>query len=233
MLRVRQAFKTDFPQHKNAQISENDAGDTLQVIGAGFPRTGTSSLKAALEMLGYDPCHHMVECFNKPHQSVVFANLINAKTSPDATPNELNHAIAGVRAALRGYRAAVDAPTCELYKELLAIFPNVKVILSVRDSDEQWWKSFNDTIGCQLGILYPILVYPVGFLRKQQSIVFAFKKRWAALTNRPVGPETFAAHRKLVKEAVPEKQLLEFNVKEGWPRLTSKFSTKDLIPEAR
>ncbi|KAL8882733.1 MAG: hypothetical protein Q9198_000312, partial [Flavoplaca austrocitrina] len=129
MLRVRQAFKTDFPQHKNAQISENDAGDTLQVIGAGFPRTGTSSLKAALEMLGYDPCHHMVvcfiphfssrhplytnkqECFNKPHQSVVFANFINAKTSPDATPNELNHAIAGVRAALRGYRAAVDAPT--------------------------------------------------------------------------------------------------------------------------
>ncbi|KAL9608040.1 MAG: hypothetical protein Q9204_009267, partial [Flavoplaca sp. TL-2023a] len=182
MLRVKRAFKTDFPQHKNAQISENDAGDTLQVIGAGFPRTGTSSLKAALEMLGYDPCHHMV--------SVVFANLINTKTNPNATPEELNHAIAGVRAALRGYRAAVDAPTCELYKELLAIFPNVKVILSVRDSDEQWWKSFNDTIGCQLGILYPILVYPVGFLRKQQSIVFAFKKRWAALTNGPVGPET-------------------------------------------
>ena len=64
MLRVRQAFKTDFPQHKNAQISENDADDTLQVIGAGFPRTGTSSLKAALEMLGHDPCHHMVVRFH-------------------------------------------------------------------------------------------------------------------------------------------------------------------------
>ncbi|KAL8978592.1 MAG: hypothetical protein Q9205_005855, partial [Flavoplaca limonia] len=103
--------------------------------------------------------------------------------------------------------------------ELLAIFPNVKVILSVRDSDEQWWKSFNDTIGCQLGSLYPILVYPVGFLRRQQNIVFALKKRWGALTDSPIGPETFAAHKRLVKEAVPEKQLLEFNVKEGWPRL--------------
>ena len=84
MLRVRQAFKTDFPQHKNAQITENDTDDTLQVIGAGFPRTGTSSLKAALEMLGYDPCHHMVVCFI-PHFSSRHPLYINRNVSTNHT----------------------------------------------------------------------------------------------------------------------------------------------------
>lgn len=63
MQRARKAYGDDSSQHKSAQLTESDAGDTLQVIGAGLPRTGTTSLKAALEILGFDPCHHMVVCF--------------------------------------------------------------------------------------------------------------------------------------------------------------------------
>lgn len=55
---INKAFSLDFPQHKRAQI-EDKSQDTLQVIGAGLPRCGTSSLKAALETLGFNPCHHM------------------------------------------------------------------------------------------------------------------------------------------------------------------------------
>lgn len=57
--RLRKAFASDLPEHKIAKINGNEASDVLQVIGAGLPRTGTTSLKAALEILGFDPCHHM------------------------------------------------------------------------------------------------------------------------------------------------------------------------------
>ncbi|KAL8671385.1 MAG: hypothetical protein Q9168_004117 [Polycauliona sp. 1 TL-2023] len=219
MERIKKAFGNDFPQHKKAQLTENDFGDTLQVIGAGLPRTGTSSLKKALEILGFDPCHHMVECYNKPEHSVAYAKLMNTKADPNATPEELFQATLAVKKALRGYRAAVDCPTSEVYMDLLAIFPNAKVILSVRDSEEQWWKSFNDTLGAQLGILYPLLTYPIGFLRKQQMVVWAVKRRWIAISGGPLGPATYMAHVKSVHEDIPKTQLLEFNVKEGWPRL--------------
>ena len=56
--RIRKAFNLDLPQHKRAYI-EDKARDTLQIIGAGLPRSGTTSLKAALEKLGFAPCHHM------------------------------------------------------------------------------------------------------------------------------------------------------------------------------
>ncbi|KAL8759608.1 MAG: hypothetical protein Q9199_000652 [Rusavskia elegans] len=219
MQRVRKAFGTDFPQHKIAKLQESDAGDTLKVIGAGLPRTGTSSLKAALEILGFDPCHYMVECCEKPTHSILFASLIQTKPNPNATPTEVAHSAAAVKKALRNYGVAVDAPTCEVYAELLALFPNAKVVLSVRDSEEQWWKSFSDTIGAQLGVLYPTLIYPVGFLLEQQKLMWVFKKQWANLTGGPIGPVTAAAHRRKVKENVPKEKLLNFNVKEGWSRL--------------
>lgn len=62
--RIKKAFNLDLPQHKRAQI-EDKSQDTLQVIGAGLPRSGTSSLKAALERLGFDPCHHMSVGFSQ------------------------------------------------------------------------------------------------------------------------------------------------------------------------
>lgn len=55
---INKLFNLDVPQHKKAQIQDKTK-DTLQVIGAGLPRTGTTSLKAALEKLGFDPCHHL------------------------------------------------------------------------------------------------------------------------------------------------------------------------------
>lgn len=60
--RIKRAFNVDLPQHKRAQITAEADGE-LQVIGAGLPRTGTTSLKAAMEILGFDPCHHMSVSF--------------------------------------------------------------------------------------------------------------------------------------------------------------------------
>lgn len=62
---IDKLFKLDATQHKKAQFQIQDkTRDTLRIIGAGLPRTGTTSLKAALETLGFDPCHHMRAGFN-------------------------------------------------------------------------------------------------------------------------------------------------------------------------
>lgn len=58
---LRKVFGLEMKEHKRANLG-SDARDCLQVIGAGLPRCGTTSLKAALETLGFDPCHHMVVC---------------------------------------------------------------------------------------------------------------------------------------------------------------------------
>ncbi len=78
--RIKKAFNLDLPQHKRAQI-EDKTQDTLQVIGAGLPRSGTTSLKAALEILGFDPCHHMSVCSFSQVANVNDEPLLTSKRS--------------------------------------------------------------------------------------------------------------------------------------------------------
>jgi hypothetical protein len=105
----------------------------LQVIGAGLGRTGTMTLKTALEMLGLGPCHHMVE---------VFANI--------ASQGPMWRAAAGGEAmdwdeVFAGYTSSVDWPSAHFYKQLAAHWPDARVILSRRDP-ERWYESMADTI---------------------------------------------------------------------------------------
>jgi len=105
----------------------------LQVIGAGLGRTGTMTLKTALEQLGLGPCHHMIE---------VFANM--------ATQAPFWRAAAGGAAVdwdagLAGYNSSVDWPSAHFYKALAAHYPQAKVILSRRDP-ERWYDSMAETI---------------------------------------------------------------------------------------
>src|ERR687893_2377401 len=104
----------------------------LEVIGAGFGRTGTVSLKAALEELGFSPCYHMIELFKHPEH---------------ADPREA--ARRGERVdwdgVLGGYGATVDWPACSFYEELMEAYPDAKVLLSVREPG-RWYESTRNTI---------------------------------------------------------------------------------------
>jgi len=106
----------------------------FEIIGAGFGRTGTLSLKIALEQLGFDPCYHMVEVL-MPRPGVNDGHF--------AAWNDFAHGRKPMdwRWLFKGYRATVDFPACTYYKELLEVFPQAKVILSTRDS-EKWFKSW-------------------------------------------------------------------------------------------
>lgn len=103
----------------------------LEIIGAGFGRTGTYSLRAALEQLGFGPCHHMSEVINNPDQVRLWTEVAAGH------PN-----FEGIFA---GFRFAVDFPVSAYWQDVLAASPGAKVILSDRDP-EDWYGSFSQTI---------------------------------------------------------------------------------------
>jgi hypothetical protein len=103
----------------------------LEIIGAGFGRTGTYSLKAALERLGFGPCHHMSEVINDPEQVTLWAEVAGGR--PD------------FERIFAGFRSAVDFPVSAYWQDVFAVMPNAKVILSDRDP-EDWYGSFSQTI---------------------------------------------------------------------------------------
>src|SRR3712207_228473 len=104
----------------------------IEVIGAGFGRTGTMSLKVALEELGFGPCYHMIELFGHPEHVELW------ETASQGKPVDWEKLFSG-------YRATTDWPACSFYGELMQRYPNAKVILTVRDPD-RWYESTYNTI---------------------------------------------------------------------------------------
>ena len=98
----------------------------LKVIGSGLGRTGTLSLKLALEQLGLGPCHHMVEVFMHPESIPLWVAAGAGK--------------ADWPAIFSGYQSMVDYPGCKFWRELIDYYPDAKVLHSIRDP-ERWFES--------------------------------------------------------------------------------------------
>lgn len=121
---------------------------------------------------------------------------------------------------MRGYLATVDSPGCDIYQDLMTLYPKAKVILSVRDSDEVWWRSFSSTMGVQTTRRYEWLTYPIPFLRYNEILFHVLTKRWMRLAGTDtLGPGIYRAHNQDVQSNVPSEKLLVFNVKMGWKPL--------------
>jgi hypothetical protein len=106
---------------------------TIQLVGAGLGRTGTMSLKLALERLLGGTCHHMMEVFGHPDEVPVWHAAMRGE--PVDYPQ-----------LLAGYTAIVDYPGAAVWRELAAAFPDAPVLLSTRSSAEAWWESASNTI---------------------------------------------------------------------------------------
>ena len=176
---------------------------TLAVFSAGFGRTGTMSLKLALEEIGFGPCHHMAEVAQNGETQIPLWNEAFAGR-PDFD------------AIYRGYRAAVDWPTAAFWREVAGTYPEAKVILSTR-SAESWCESFSQTI---LTILsdpdnWEEDVRP--WLEMVTDIVIKRSLRGRA---DPTGlVEAFEAHEAAVKATIAPERLLIFDVRHGWEPL--------------
>lgn len=172
---------------------------TLDVIGAGFGRTGTMSLKAALEHLGY-PCYHMVECFPQgPEHWKLWEQVGAGRPDWDRI--------------FEGFTATVDFPACTSYAALANHYPDAKVVLTVRDP-EKWFTSVQNTIfgrewieflpGTEAGAYMKATIndYFDGRMHDHEHLVGRFNEHVAD-----------------VRATVAPERLLIFEVADGWEPL--------------
>jgi hypothetical protein len=169
---------------------------TLKVIGAGLGRTGTMSLKLALERLGLGPCYHMAELIMNPERTPLWIAAADGK--PDW------------EAVFAGYSSTTDYPACLYWRELAAAYPNAKVILTKRDR-EKWFESTQATIFSD-AMTARILGSPIEpFFRR--TVWRDFGDR---IHDRAFMTAYFDEHNAAVEDGFASKRLLVYDVAEGW-----------------
>ncbi|MFV8755340.1 sulfotransferase family protein [Nannocystaceae bacterium ST9] len=179
----------------------------MKVIGAGFGRTGTTSMKAALERLGM-PCYHMIE---------VFGHLDHVPVWRDAQAGRP----VDWQALFADFQATVDWPGCTFYRQLMEVYPDAKVVLTVREP-EKWYRSTFDTIFTIAQVLPSWLRYRVPRIgrlhRMLEEIIWrgTFHDRFA---DEAHALAIYRAHVAEVEIHVPPERLLVFDVKDGWAPL--------------
>lgn len=176
---------------------------SIKVIGSGFGRTGTFSLKQALEKLGFGPCYHMAEVSKHPEHANFWFNT--EKESGD------------FEEFLKGYQSAVDWPSTYYWKELADTFPEAKVIHTIRDFDS-WYESALSTIFKSITKNDLHLSPEVHFHSMAGKLVLekTFDNRFM---DREFVKQQFASHNEAVLDSIPSDRLLIFNIKEGWEPL--------------
>ncbi len=191
--------------------------DGLKIIGAGFGRTGTLSLKVALEELGFNPCYHMTELLARPNDFVFWETT--------AQGNPVNwHDIFDT------HQATVDWPGCTFYKELMQEYPDAKVLLTTRDP-ESWYESARSTIYQVSRMvndspLARLLIFAVRTLGNNGPRVGALantlvwdKTFHGRFADKAYAIQVFNQHIEEVKSYVPTDKLLVYQVKDGWEPL--------------
>jgi hypothetical protein len=169
----------------------------LRVVGAGVGRTGTASLKAALEKLLGGPCYHMLEVFPRPeHPALWHAAMRGEPVDFDAM--------------LDGFVAAVDWPACTLWKELSAANPNAVILLSTRDP-EAWWKS------CEATIFLAMRRAMEGPASDWTAMAQTMLERFGADTSDKASSiDAFERHNAGVRASADPNRLIEWQPGDGW-----------------
>ncbi|MHB8746590.1 MAG: sulfotransferase family protein [Gammaproteobacteria bacterium] len=178
----------------------------LKIIGSGFGRTGTKSLKEALTQLGFGPCHHMYEVMDHPEQ-VAHWQAIAADKPVDWS------------VVFAGYSAQVDWPGAHVWRETVAAFPDARVVHSVRP-DEDWWNSFSKTIA-KLMATYEKMPLPphISGMMDACRVMIENGTFGGKITDRETALAAYRRRTDEVRATIPAARLLVFNVAEGWEPL--------------
>lgn len=179
---------------------------SLKIIGAGFGRTGTHSLKSALEILGYGPCHHMYEVRRSAEQLAFWA------TAAQDVAMDWDKVFAG-------YNAQVDWPAAYYWQDLAAHFPQSKVILTHRDP-EDWYASIQSTIlpAAEMGRTQD--PDPMGRAGSDISYQIVLRKVFGGrLSDKAHAIDVYTKHLANVKQLISPERLLTYDVRDGWEPL--------------
>ncbi|HMY15309.1 MAG TPA: sulfotransferase [Polyangium sp.] len=177
---------------------------SLKVIGAGFGRTGTLSLKAALEILGFGPCYHMVEVFKHPGHAEAWSAAADGNVDWEKL--------------LAGYPSTVDWPSTSFWRELTTAYPEAKVILTVR-STESWVKSAQNTIF--KNISEPVVEdgSPRAAQRRMAQRLVRDNDFGGNLEDPEHIGKVFEAHNEEVRRTIAAERLLVYESGQGWEPL--------------
>lgn len=175
---------------------------TLQIIGSGFGRTGTKSMKQALETLGFGPCHHMYEVMANERQQALWLAAMRGE--------EIDW-----EAMYEGFVSQVDWPGVHYWHEASIAFPEAKVVHTERDEND-WWESFSTTIGKFHTVLdqVPLPPHLTALFREIKKTMV--DPVFGDHADRTSAIAAYRAHNARVREIVPADRLLVFEVKQGW-----------------
>jgi len=177
----------------------------VSVIGAGFGRTGTLSLKIALERLGFGPCHHMLEVFAHPAQAANWRDAAEGRA-------------VDWDALLAGYGSAVDWPSCHFWRQLSDHYRHAKIVLTVRDADS-WYASMSATIG-KLGDATSGPPDPQARAVLAMARLVIMEQTFGGRLAEPEhAKDVFRRHNAAVMAEVAGDRLLLFSVAAGWSPL--------------
>ena len=177
----------------------------LEVIGTGFGRTGTNSLKLALEQLGFGPCHHMYEIRDHPEQLALWESAAHG-------------GVVDWDVVFAGYSSCVDWPSARYWRELCSKYPKAKVLHSIRD-EEKWITSVHKTI---LPAMMNRNQLKEGPDRSRLNMSFEIVVNQTfdgRLDDREHAINVFRAHNDEVSRTIPTERLLVYDVNQGWEPL--------------
>lgn len=182
----------------------------MKVIGAGFGRTGTMSLKAALEQLGFGPSFHMIDVARRPEL------LPGWQAAADAEDVDWT-------VLLAGWGSTVDWPACTFWREIWAAFPEAKVLLSVRDP-EAWYASCAKSIHASAQAAAKGELEGGSVEVSPEAMKMINRLIWDGTFKGRFDDKDFAigvcqAHNEDVRAKVPADRLLVYDVKQGWEPL--------------
>lgn len=176
----------------------------MKVLGVGFGRTGTLSLKAALEQAGFGPCYHMFEITREPKRAQDWINAADGKP-------------ADWDAVFAGYQSAVDWPACGFWREHVAAYPDAKVILTIRDP-QSWYDSMLQIVPSGATVMRQEAGSVMDMMRIGRMVekVVWNKGFDGRFSDREYALDVYARHNAAVRAEVPADRLLVYEVRQGW-----------------
>lgn len=181
----------------------------MRLINTGLGRTGTSSLQAALAALEYGPSFHMMELRQNVELLQRWERAICEGESPDWP------------SLMEGFDCAVNGPTAIYYREAAAAFPDAKLVLTIRDAEE-WYESTHATLFqfAKVGMAAP----PPRNSQPGRMLRLADAMVWSGLfdgcfADKAYAIDVYHRHNEDVVQACKGRDLLVYNVKQGWDPL--------------
>jgi hypothetical protein len=206
----------DFSQIKRRLTPVGGNFMSLDVIGTGFGRTGTNSLKLALEQLGFGLCHHMFEVFESPDYLLpIWMKAVHEGVTPDW--DEI----------FENYRSTVDWPTAFYWKELVDLYPEAKVVHTTR-SPKSWVESARNTIFVSMSERNEKkgAARDLSTMAWELIVMQIFDGK---IDDFDYVADIFRKHDEAVKAYVSPDRLLIYEVSEGWEPLCRHLSVP--VPE--